>query len=306
MISLGARLVRAAIRLYTYPYRKSHSSLSRSVKLDTKPYKPKRGLHGCEISANGTRVQIISPERPQNANGAIVQFHGGGHTQPLNKIHAKAAARLAELTRLPVYSIDYKTGDELVYPSVHDECFAAFAYLLNGALKDKRVVAVGDSFGANLLLSACLRLRDGGSALPCAIVCASCYIDLAATGSSYEKNCRTDPMYGLPKNQAFTPNEKALRRTTPYCGDSSPFEPYLSPAFAEYSDFPKMLIQCGTTETSESDNDMLYEKARRAGVDVTLAKYDGMWHDFQYFTPFIKESKAAWKETSEFICAAIR
>lgn len=26
-----------------------------------------------------------------------------------------------------------------------------------------------------------------------------------------------------------------------------------------------------------------------------------MWHDFQYLTPFLKESKTAWKEIGQFI-----
>ena len=62
-----------------------------------------------------------------------------------------------------------------------------------------------------------------------------------------------------------------------------------------------MPIQCGEAETSESDNDMLYEKALKCGVKAKLTKYYGMWHDFQYLTPFLKESKKAWQEIGEFI-----
>ncbi len=160
---------------------------------------------------------------------------------------------------------------------------------------------MGDSFGANIILSTCLRLRDNNLPLPEAIVSVSCCIDLAATGNSYEKNCYRDPLYSLPKNQSFKEHEKDIRRTIKYIGDTSSYDKYLSPAYAEFYNFPPMLIQCGDAETSESDNDVLYEKVLQCGINAKMTKYYGMWHDFQYFTPFLKESKQAWQENSDFI-----
>ncbi len=62
----------------------------------------------------------------------------------------------------------------------------------------------------------------------------------------------------------------------------------------------------GEAETSESDNDILYEKALKSGVKVKMTKYYGMWHDFQYLTPFLKESKQAWYEIGEFLNTIIQ
>ena len=234
-------------------------------------------------------------------DACIVQFHGGGHTQAMNGTYRNVAKRYCALSGCSVFSIDYKTGEDLVYPSVHNECFTAYLGLLNGHLKGKQVIAVGDSFGANLMLSTCLKLRKANLPMPRALVSISCYVDLAATGSSYEKNCYLDPLYALPKKQKFIDNEKYIRRITPYCGDTSYYNESLSPVYAEFKNFPDTLIQCGDLETSESDNDMLYEKLINAGVNAKLTKYRGMWHDFQYLTPFLRESKAAWKEIGDFI-----
>jgi len=304
MISLGARITRSIIRLYTYPYRKRHASLSRSIKLRNKPYKPPRNCRYEEIDLNGTKIEILS-EKESTQETYLVQFHGGGHTQAMNGIYRKVAERLCTLTHCPVCSIDYHAGENLVYPSLHDECYSAFVGLLNGRLKGKRTVAIGDSFGANIMLSACLRLRDHGMPLPSALICVSGFLDMAATGSSYLKNCYSDPLYSLPRNQSFAKNEQCIRRKTPYCGKTSPYDCLLSPAYAEYHDFPPMLIQSGDCETSESDNDMLYERALKSGVRVKLTKYRGMWHDFQYLTPFLKESKQAWNEIKNFVAEAV-
>lgn len=304
-MSFGAKLTGALLRLYTYPYRKRHQSLSRSVTLRQKKYVPPKNFRYEITSVCGTKIEVLSPSQP-DSRFAIVQFHGGGHTQAMNGIYRKAAERLCKLSACSVYSIDYKTGAALVYPSVHDEFFSAFVGLINGRLRNRRIIAVGDSFGANLMLSACLRLRDLRMLLPCALISVSCYIDLAASGDSYKKNCYRDPLYALPKRQKFEENEKDIRRITPYCGGTSYYDALLSPAYAEYRGFPEMLVQCGECETSESDSDMLYEKAVAEGVKVKLTKYRGMWHDFQYLTPFLKESKTAWKEIGEFISRIVR
>lgn len=66
-----------------------------------------------------------------------------------------------------------------------------------------------------------------------------------------------------------------------------------------------MLIQCGEAETSESDNDILYEKALKSGVNVKITKYYGMRHDFRYLAPFLKERKQAWREIGDFIHSII-
>ncbi len=300
MMSLGAKITGALIRIYTYKYRKNHLSLSCSVKFKNKKYTPPKGFDFEVKEFCGTKAEVLSPKMP-NGRYAVVHFHGGGSTQRMNSMYRRVAEKLSKYSNACVYSIDYKTGEDLVYPSVHDECYFAYVNLIATVLKDKKIIAIGDSFGANVLLSICLRLQEKYMPLPDAIISVSCCIDLAATGSSYEKNCYRDPLYSLPKNQSFMEHEKDVRRKIKYIGDTSPYDKYLSPAYAEFYSLPTMLIQCGEAETSESDNDILYEKALKSGANVKMTKYYGMWHDFQYLTPFLKESKRAWREIGEFL-----
>ena len=218
----------------------------------------------------------------------------------MNLMYRKMAQRYAE-TGYAVYSIDYNACKEKVHPSLLNECLSAYEGMIKSGIEPQRIIMAGDSMGANLALALCLNLRDRREELPSAIVAVSPFIDLTASGESYRKNCYTDPLYSLPKNQSFEENEKYIRRKTPYCGACNPKDPYLSPAFGDYRDFPPMLIQCGDCETSESDSDMLYERVKKAGVKVTLTKYEGMFHDFQLFVPFLRESKRAWAEIYSFI-----
>lgn len=301
MSSFGSKMINNLLKIGTFYYRKNHLSLSSNIQFKNKNYKPNKKFKYKTFLLNGTKIEMLSQKNSTENDFAIVQFHGGGCAHSMNNLYRKVAERLCNLSGVPVYSIDYYADKNLTYPSVHNECYNAYLALLKENLNGKKIITIGDSFGANVMLSTCIKLRDINMPLPDAIISICCCIDLAATGSSYEKNCYRDPLYSLPKNQSFKEHEKDIRRIIKYIGNSSPYDKYLSPAYADYFNFPQMLIQCGDAETSESDNDMLYEKATQAGVDVTLTKYKDMWHDFQYVTPFLKDSKMAWREISDFI-----
>lgn len=299
MISLGAAIIRTALRAYTYPYRKRFASLSRSVTLKNKAYEPPKGFTFTKEKYGGVQVEKLVP--PEAKKGIILQFHGGGHTASMNDMYRKAAEQLAANCDRVVYSIDYRSGTDLVYPAVHDECYLAYEALCKAVLSNGNFVVIGDSFGANLLLSTCLRARDNHLPLPSAIVCICSFIDMAASGSSYKENCYRDPLYAMPKRYSFEKYEKNIRRISPYCASTPLTDPYLSPAYAEFEGFPKTLIQCGGLETSLSDSQMLYAGLLQKGCSAKLHIFNGMWHDFMYMFPWLKESKVAWREIFSFL-----
>lgn len=235
-----------------------------------------------------------------------MQFHGGGHTVPLNDMYRRAAERIARACGRDVYSIDYTTGKDLVYPSLHDECFAAYSEMTRSALGDGNFVAIGDSFGANLLLCTCFKAARAGMILPRAIVCVCPFADMAASGDSYRYNCYKDPLYAMPKRYDFSENEKRIRRISPYCKGHPTDDPYMSAAYADFDGFPDMLIMCGGLETSLSDSYMICDRARTAAVSARLRVFDGMWHDFMYMFPRLKESRAARQEIYSFISSHLK
>lgn len=300
MISFGAKIVKALIRAYTYRYRKRQLSLSRSLRFKNTPYKaPKSYIHRV-LTFDGIRAEILSRKLCSHER-TIVHFHGGGATVGMNNFYRRIARKICDLTGYPVISIDYRTGKDLVHPALLDDCYRAYKRMIDEGLNPATVIMIGDSMGANLMFSVCFRLRDEGVALPVGTIAVSPYVDLSASGDSYRKNCYADPSYSLPKNQKFEEREQAIRRISPYCGNTDRQNPYLSPAFGDYTGFPSALIQVGSCELSESDSALLYDRMLRTGVPVTLHKYDGMFHDFQYFAPFLKESKVAWSEIRRFV-----
>lgn len=137
--------------------------------------------------------------------------------------------------------------------------------------------------------------------MPGAVVTISPFIDMAASGSSYQENGYKDPLYAMPKGYPFEQYEKKLRRISPYCGSTPLTHPDLFPAYADFAGFPKTLIQCGCLETSLSDSQMLYQGLSGKGCFAKLHIFDEMWHDFMDMVRWLKESRTAWNERIRFI-----
>ncbi len=77
--------------------------------------------------------------------------------------------------------------------------------------------------------------------------------------------------------------------------------PLISPLYADFKDFPPLLIHVGSDEMLLDDSKRVAEKARQDGVDVTLKVYDRMRHFFHVFYRLMPEAKAATKEIAVFI-----
>jgi len=85
-----------------------------------------------------------------------------------------------------------------------------------------------------------------------------------------------------------------------YADEADLRNPLISPLFADFADFPPLLIQVGSEEILLDDSTHLAKNARAAGVDVTLSVYEGMWHVWQTMG-FLPESRAAFDEIREFV-----
>jgi acetyl esterase/lipase len=87
-----------------------------------------------------------------------------------------------------------------------------------------------------------------------------------------------------------------------YAGDQDLTAPLLSPVYADLSGLPPLLIQVGTDEILLDDARRLAERARVAGVDVTLEVWDEMFHVFHMFS-FLPEARKAVGSIAAFVGA---
>ena len=76
-----------------------------------------------------------------------------------------------------------------------------------------------------------------------------------------------------------------------------------APLYADLRGLPPLYIQVGTAETLLDDANRLAERARAAGVAVTLEVWDDMIHVFQAFAPILPEGQKAVDQIGEYLRA---
>ncbi|MEG0813882.1 MAG: alpha/beta hydrolase [Clostridium sp.] len=235
--------------------------------------------------------------RPENAvtGRVVLQLHGGGYIGPMKNIYRRFAVKYSKLSYgADVLSPDYRVAPEHPFPAALDDVVAAYQWLLEEKkYRPDHIVVAGDSAGGSLTLALCLYLKDHNIPLPAGIITMSPWTDVTLSGESYHTNYEIDPLFGNSK-------ENMLYQCS-YIGDADVKNPYLSPLFGNYTNFPPMLMQVGSYEVLLSDTQSVAKKARQAGVKVRMSVYEGMFHVFQMCLNLIPESRDAWEEVGEFL-----
>ena len=82
---------------------------------------------------------------------------------------------------------------------------------------------------------------------------------------------------------------------------ADPRAPLASPIYGDLSGLPPLLLQVGERETLLDDSTRLAERAKEAGVDVTLEVWDEMIHVWQIFAPMLPEGQQAIDRIGEWV-----
>jgi len=243
------------------------------------------------VSIGGMYAEKISHHQASNP-GAILYLHGGGYTMGSCHTHRALAARVSAASRTPVFLINYRLAPEHPFPGALEDADCAFHYLLEQGLEASKTIIAGDSSGGGLAVALTLLLRDRQEPLPAGIVCISPWLDLTLSGETILSCAETDPLIS---------RETSLFHAGCYVGQHDPRSPLISPVFADLSSFPPMLIQVGEHEILRSDSLRLAEKARQAGVDMTLEVWEGMWHVWHAYGGLIPEAQRAIDRIGAFV-----
>jgi monoterpene epsilon-lactone hydrolase len=86
-----------------------------------------------------------------------------------------------------------------------------------------------------------------------------------------------------------------------YAKDNDPGLPGISPLYGDLHGLPPILIHVGSDEVLLDDSTRFAEKAKDAGVEVTLKVGEGMFHCFPVCAPLFPEAKQAMDEICTFI-----
>ena len=244
------------------------------------------------VDAGGVRAEWIW--RPDSdLDRAILYLHGGGYAIGSIATHRYLMQSVSKASGARVLGIDYRLAPENPFPAAVEDAVTAWRWMLAQGLEPQRGAIAGDSAGGGLTLATLIALRDRGVALPAAAALLSPWTDLAGTGASVKSKAAEDPMV----------TEAGLHAMAEaYLGSADARDPLASPLYAKLSGLPPLLIQVGTAEILLDDATRVAERARAAGVEVTLEPWDDMVHVFQMF-PSLAESSQAIAKIGDFVRA---
>jgi len=223
----------------------------------------------------------------------ILYLHGGGYVAGSINTHQDLGARIAKASNTRILLIDYRRAPEDPFPAALEDTVTAYRWLTSTAgLAPENIVIAGDSAGGGLTAATLVKLRDDGIPLPAAAVMLSPWTDLARTGNSVKLKAAEDPF--------LTPAELEFDAKL-YIKDNHAKNPLISPLYANLVGLPPLLIQVGTAEILLDDAVRLAERAKAAGVEVTLDIWQDMMHVWQAFALVAPESREAIEKIGAFV-----
>lgn len=248
-----------------------------------------------EASPGRLPLRVIEPDGITPGRGVYIHAHGGGWSFGAASDNDAVLETLADATGFTVASVDYRLAPEFPFPTPLDDCEASIRFALDGGLGVSGPVVVGgESAGANLVLSAVLRMRDAMLRLPAGMVLYCGAYDLTATPS--HRSFGT----GL----GVVDSESLAYFCRLYAGDADLADPALSPLYAELTNLPPALVLVGTKDPLLDDSLFLWARLRAARAAVRLHIAPGGPHGFNYFPiPIAHDAVAAHEEFLEELCA---
>ncbi|TPI25814.1 alpha/beta hydrolase [Mesorhizobium sp. B3-2-1] len=211
------------------------------------------------------------PGAPPGAR--IIYIHGGGYVLGSAEAFTHFAGQIAARVGADTFVPDYRLAPVHPFPAAIDDAVAAYRGLVaDGA---ERIVIVGDSAGGGLtlsLLSTIAADKTKGMVQPVGAAVMSPWTDLALTGDSFETRAKADPIFTRGVLQAFADM---------YLQGQDATNPTASPLYAELNSLPPIRIDVGDDELLLMDSIRYADRAKAAGVEVTLSVWQGMPHVFQ-------------------------
>jgi epsilon-lactone hydrolase len=229
---------------------------------------------------------------PRDHAQALFFLHGGGFNAGSPRTHRELAARLSLVTDLPILLADYRLAPEHPFPAALEDAVTVYRWLLRMGTRPKQIVLGGDSAGGGLAVSTLLALRDGGDPLPAAAILLSPWADLSLTGESLATRAFVDPTGSL---------EGLSAAAKLYLGQHDPYDPLISPVYADLTGLPPLFIQVGDLDVLLSDALRLVTQARSADVDVRVEVWLEMWHVWQAWAGELPEGQAALDQLGEYV-----
>lgn len=237
------------------------------------------------VKGEWVKTKISQPTR------LILFFHGGGYIAGSPETHRALIAKLAHASEATAFSLAYRLAPEFAFPAAVRDGLDAYRQLLSRGHAPGSIVVAGNGSGGGLAFSVLLAIRNSKLPMPAGCLAMSPWADMTLSGLSILQNVSKDT--ALSWELLFVSARHYLKKVPPA-------DPYASPVFGNFKDFPPVMVHAGSLEMLRDDASRLGDRAAEAGVSVSVEIYDGMQHCFQAMS-HVPEAKVSLQRLGQFV-----
>jgi acetyl esterase/lipase len=169
--------------------------------------------------------------------------------------------------------LNYRRSPEHKFPAQPDDVAAAYRWLLAQGKQAENIASTGHSIGGNLAVSLVAALRDKGVPMPAAILSISPWYDMELKTNTIDDNAETDKLLSRQVLENF--RESWLGGTGVRVDD-----PRVNMIYADLTGLPPINVYYGYQEVLVDESIEFAERAKAAGVEVSLRSVPGGQHSF--------------------------
>lgn len=231
-----------------------------------------RGLVDHDLGG-GVFARWYLPYGAKKGGPFVVYFHGGGFVGGSIVSHDRTIRVLADESRIPVLSVEYRLAPEHKFPAAVEDAIRAYQWARENAEMlggdPSRIVVAGDSAGGNLTAVVSRAARDLGLPLPVLQVLIYPATDLTRS---------------LPSHRTFAKGFFLDARSIDYYlghYGADPRNERASPLLAKSFDgLPPAIVLTAGFDPLVDEGEEYVKKLRAAGSKVIHVRHDSLIHGF--------------------------
>lgn len=242
-------------------------------------------------------ARLYVPLTADPSGALLLYVHGGGFAVGDLESHDGLVRLIAAASGLRVLTLNYRRAPEHPFPAARDDVLSAFRWAVANAaslnVDPARIVLGGESAGAAHAMTAALTLRQDPVA-PRAVWVMSPALDATISGESY---------VAFAEGAGRTAAEFAYLWSLYVPDAQTRADPAVSPGLADPTGLPPLYVYTAEFDPARSDGETFADRARAAGVPVTLRRRAGLIHQYPEIAGVSQASRAAVVEAAQELAA---
>jgi epsilon-lactone hydrolase len=251
------------------------------------------GVTYAEVDADGVPALWCIPEGC-DADRVLLHSHAGGTVVFSMYSDRKAVGHIAKAVGVRALVLHYRRSPEHKFPAQIDDVEKAYHWLLAQGIRPEHIASIGHSIGGNLAVSLAVTLRDKGAPLPAAILSVSPWFDMEMKHETLDSNAETDALLSRPAVEGF--RESWIGGTGVARND-----PRVNMLYADLSGLPPIMVYYGAYEMLVGEAIEFAQRAKDAGVDVSLHSLPEGQHSFIFGAGRVREVDQAIAEMGRWL-----